>query len=133
MKEQQQMRIPRFSGLLHNAHGAYYLFAGAWPLVHMDSFEAVTGPKPDEFLVRTVGLILLMTGTILLSQRRAPWERSAVFAAMGTALILGCVAVVSASGGWVWKVFFAEGAMHLLFATAWIVQLTRDQVPFRAR
>jgi hypothetical protein len=36
---------------------AYYLATGLWPLVHLPSFEAVTGPKTDDWLVHMVGLL----------------------------------------------------------------------------
>jgi hypothetical protein len=29
------------------AMAAYYIVSGVWPLAHMRSFEAVTGPKND--------------------------------------------------------------------------------------
>ena len=125
------MSIPGATELLRKAHGAYLLFGGAWPLVHMRSFEAITGPKPDEFLVRTVAMLLLLVVGILLRQRTAPWERSAVHMAVGTLIVLGLVDITSAAGGWIWKVYYADGAMHLLFATAWLLQLARHQVPFR--
>jgi hypothetical protein len=41
---------PRFrSGArwLAGLQGAYFLVTGVWPLVHMPSFLAVTGPKTD--------------------------------------------------------------------------------------
>ena len=34
------------------AQGALYVVTGVWPLLHMASFEAVTGPKTDDWLVR---------------------------------------------------------------------------------
>src|SRR5438874_8318552 len=40
------------------AQGAYYVVSGVWPLLNMDSFEMVTGPKMDRWLVRTVGLLI---------------------------------------------------------------------------
>jgi hypothetical protein len=33
----------------------YYCLTGVWPLLHMASFEAVTGPKVDDWLVKMVG------------------------------------------------------------------------------
>ena len=41
------------------AQGAYFLGTGVWPLVLMPSFESVTGPKVDKWLVRTVGVLRL--------------------------------------------------------------------------
>jgi hypothetical protein len=43
----------------------YYLFTGIWPLVHLASFEAVTGPKTDDWLVQTVGVLAAVIGAAL--------------------------------------------------------------------
>jgi hypothetical protein len=40
----------------------YYLATGLWPLVHLPSFEAVTGPKTDDWLVHMVGLLAAVIG-----------------------------------------------------------------------
>ena len=39
---------------LARAQGLYLLATTAWPLVHYRSFEWVTGPKADRWLVQTV-------------------------------------------------------------------------------
>ena len=36
---------------------AYYGITGLWPVLHLPSFEAVTGPKTDDWLVHMVGLL----------------------------------------------------------------------------
>jgi hypothetical protein len=43
----------------------YYLATGLWPLVHLSSFEAVTGPKTDDWLVHMVGLLAMVSGASL--------------------------------------------------------------------
>jgi hypothetical protein len=55
--------------------GTYYLATGLWPLASMRSFEAVTGRKRDRWLVRTVGLLAVAFGSLLLrdaSRARLP-------------------------------------------------------------
>src|SRR3954468_22770238 len=42
--------------------GVSYVLGGAWPLLHMRSFEAVTGPKVDEWLERTTAGIMVAIG-----------------------------------------------------------------------
>ena len=37
----------------------FYGFTGIWPLIHLDSFLAVTGPKTDIWLVKTVGILIV--------------------------------------------------------------------------
>src|SRR5215210_718150 len=44
---------------------AYYGITGIWPILHLRSFEAVTGPKVDDWLVHMVGLLALAIGLVL--------------------------------------------------------------------
>jgi hypothetical protein len=44
---------------------AYFLVTGLWPIVSRPTFEAVTGPKTDYWLVRTVGALASVIGTTL--------------------------------------------------------------------
>ena len=77
--------------LLAASHAGYLLATGVWPLVHRRSFEAVTGPKEDFWLARTVGGLAAATGVALgisvVRGRRSPeavalaLASSAVFAA----------------------------------------------------
>lgn len=48
------------------AQGAFYLATGVWPLLHMRSFEAVTGEKTDDWLVETVGALLTVSGAVMM-------------------------------------------------------------------
>src|SRR5437763_16398755 len=80
--------------------GVYYLVTGAWPLVSIDTFQAVTGPKTDLWLVRTVGALVLAVAAALLAaalRRRVPAEVGVL--AVASAVALGAVDVVYVSGG----------------------------------
>ena len=44
---------------------AYYGVTGIWPLLHLPSFELVTGPKIDDWLVHMVGLLAAAIGLVL--------------------------------------------------------------------
>jgi hypothetical protein len=48
------------------AQGAYFALTGLWPLVSIGTFMKVTGPKTDVWLVKTVGVIVLAIGAVLL-------------------------------------------------------------------
>jgi hypothetical protein len=43
----------------------YYGITGIWPILHLRSFEAVTGPKIDDWLVHMVGLLAAAIGLVL--------------------------------------------------------------------
>jgi hypothetical protein len=57
--------------------GAYYLATGLWPLVSMRSFECITGPKTDKWLVKTVGILVAAIGSSLLVAARRKTQPSA--------------------------------------------------------
>ncbi|HKG56574.1 MAG TPA: hypothetical protein VKA85_04960 [Candidatus Limnocylindrales bacterium] len=47
------------------AQGTYYLASGLWPIVSIRTFEKVTGPKVDDWLVKTVGALAAAIGCVL--------------------------------------------------------------------
>jgi hypothetical protein len=48
------------------AHGAYLVFIGAWPLLHLKSFAKVTGPKPEGWLTKAIGATFANIGIQLI-------------------------------------------------------------------
>src|SRR5215212_885809 len=44
----------------------YYLVTGLWPFVSIRTFEAISGPKRDDWLVKTVGALVSSIGAALL-------------------------------------------------------------------
>jgi len=62
-------RLPAWS-MLALAQGAYYAVVGAWPLVHLRSFELVRGPKLEEWLTKGVGPCWLNVGIHLIEAGR---------------------------------------------------------------
>ena len=72
--------------------GVYYVATGMWPLVNMRSFERVTGPKIDKWLVKTVGvLVTSIGGALLVAATRRRISPEARVLAAGTAA--GLVAI----------------------------------------
>src|SRR5438876_11959918 len=89
--------------------GLYYLATGVWPLVHMESFLAVTGPKTDLWLVRTVGVLVAVIGAVLLLagvRRHAGAEIRTL--AIGAALGLTAVAVIYVNLGGIPPVYLLD-------------------------
>lgn len=56
--------------------GIYFMLAGVWPLVNIHSFEVITGPKVDVWLVKTVGLLVAVIGAVLLLSGAGATSRS---------------------------------------------------------
>jgi hypothetical protein len=102
------------------AQGVYFAATGVWPLLHMRSFERVTGPKVDKWLVRTVGVLVAVVGGVLVSagMRRAV-NGETVGLAIGTAAGLGAIDVVYASCGRISPIYLADAAVEAALVTAW--------------
>ena len=73
----------------------YYLGTGVWPLISMRSFEAVTGPKIDRWLVRMVGLLAASDGLALAAglAAKSP-SRETLVLAISSALAFAAIDVV---------------------------------------
>jgi len=57
--------------VLARIQGWLYLITGLWPLVSGGTFQRVTGFKADFWLAQTVGLLLAVSGIVLLAAARA--------------------------------------------------------------
>lgn len=106
------------------AQGAFYLATGLWPVVHLRSFEAVTGPKADGWLVKTVGGLIAVVGGALLSgglRRRVTPELVAT--AAGCAAVLAAVDLVYVARRRIPPIYLAdavtEGALIAAWGAAW--------------
>jgi hypothetical protein len=104
--------------------GLFYLITGVWPLVDIVSFQLVTGPKTDLWLVRTVGVLVTVIGVVLLAaarHRRVSVE--IVTLAVGSALGLAAIDLIYALSGRISAIYLvdavAEIGLSLLWAIAW--------------
>lgn len=76
----------------------YYIATGLWPLLHRRSFEAVTGPKTDYWLVQMVGLLAATNGTaIAIALRKRKIRESTVALAVMSAASFAIIDVVHAA------------------------------------
>jgi hypothetical protein len=52
--------------LIIGFQGIYYLVTAIWPLIHLDSFIAIVGPKADMFQFYTTMLLIIVIALALL-------------------------------------------------------------------
>jgi hypothetical protein len=113
--------------------GIYYLLTGIWPLVSIETFMMVTGPKTELWLVRTVGALICVIAVVLLTAavRQDRWTEIGVLA-VGTALVLAVVDVTYVLLGTIPPVYLADAGVELVLISWWLVILTRrsKQLPF---
>src|SRR2546423_10717472 len=71
---------------LARTHALYYAATGIWPLLDIESFERITGPKVDRWLVKTIGALVTAVGASLaVAARDDPGRAETVILATGPA------------------------------------------------
>ena len=98
---------------------AYYGITGTWPLIHMRSFEAVTGLKTDRWLVHMVGALALANGLALaaaLTRREFGVETYTL--ALGSIAAFTAIDVIYVSRGTIGQIYLGDAAVELLFGAA---------------
>jgi hypothetical protein len=115
---------------LARAQGTYVLATAAWPLVHYRSFERVTGPKADRWLVQTVAGLGVTIGWAMLRSASTP-EALPVAArlGMGSALTFGAIDAVYGASGRIRRLYLADAAVEAGWLAAWWAegQVRRDR------
>ena len=103
-------------------HGAFFLASGLWPVFHMRSFEKLTGDKKDDWLVKTVGLLIATTGAALVHSgtrsQRPPRELTAL--AAGQSFWLGGVSLVYSLKGTISKIYLLDTLAEAALVAAWL-------------
>jgi hypothetical protein len=102
--------------------GVFYMLTGAWPLIDIVSFQVVTGPKVDLWLVRTVGVLVTVIGAVLLSASRSRRiNREILLLAVGSALGLAAIDLVYALSGRISAIYLADAAAEIGLAGLWLI------------
>ena len=114
----QPVPAPLFALAL--AQGALYALTGLWPLVSMRSFEWVTGPKVDRWLVKTVGVLVTVIGAVLCSaaRRRRVTPEIAGLAA-SSALGLAGIDTFYGLRGRISRIYLLDAIVEICIALAW--------------
>jgi len=106
--------------------GVYYVLTGLWPLLSMATFEAVTGPKTDDWLVHTVAALVLAVGSALLvgCRRKAPSLESLALAG-SAAVAFAAIDIVYVANGTISDIYLADAAVEGVFLVALAVASVR--------
>lgn len=101
--------------------GVFYLVTGVWPILHIHSFMAVTGPKVDLWLVKTVGALAAAIGLTLLggARRKTPvWETGLLGMLSAAAFML--VDLIYVGIGQLSSVYLLDAAPEAVFVLFWL-------------
>jgi hypothetical protein len=100
--------------------GIYYAATGLWPILAMESFLWVTGPKVDLWLVNTFGLLVAVIGAVLLlaafyREISAP----VVLLGVGSAAALAIAEGYYALTGVIWSVYLLDAVWEIALIVLW--------------
>ena len=100
--------------------GLYYFITGLWALLSMRTFEKVTGPKTDHWLVRTIGLMLVVIGLALITSgvRRTITPEMAILG-VGTAGALLGIDVFYVSIKKISRIYLLDAVAELILIVGW--------------
>ena len=99
----------------------FYVVTGIWPFVSMRTFEAVTGPKVDRWLVKTVGALVAVIGSALaLASRRRQFAPEVVLVAAGSAAALATIDTVYVAKRRISPVYLLDAVAEIGLVAAWV-------------
>ena len=114
-------RTRGFVSYLALAQGAFYIVTGVWPLVSIGSFQKVTGPKTDLWLVKTAGVLITVIGGVLTMAglRRTVQPEVPVLGA-GAAVGLTAIDVIYVAKGRIARVYLLDALTEVVLIAAWL-------------
>lgn len=98
--------------ILLTIQGWFYVLTGIWPVLHIKSFEMITGPKIDKWLVKTVGLMITCSGVIFIVFNDT---MAALTLAMLNALTLGIVDIFYVTKKIIPKIYLVDALIEFVF------------------
>lgn len=102
------------------AQGIYYLLTGLWPLFSIGTFQKVTGPKTDLWLVKTVGVLIAVIGLVLIvAGRRNRVTPEIRLTALGSALGLTAIDVVYVTKRVISPIYLLDALGELVLLLGW--------------
>jgi hypothetical protein len=112
------------------AQALYYTLTGIWPLVDLRSFEFVTGPKVDDWLVHTVGVLVTTIGAVLgLAGYRRTIVPEVPLLAGGSALSLAGIDLIYVTKGRISRIYLLDAVAEVGLAAIWASLFWRTVSP----
>jgi hypothetical protein len=109
----------RYASTLRGLYAPYLVATGVWSLVHRRSFERVTGPKEDYWLVQTVGALAIAIGASLgLAARRRALEPETIVLGAASCTAFGLASVRASQTES--RVYLGDAVLEVAFLVAWL-------------
>lgn len=105
---------------LWQVQAAYYLLTGIWSLVDICSFQKVTGPKTDIWLVRTVGVLVSVIGGVLAyGGSKRPHSVEVAALGVGSAASLAAIDAVYTAKGTISPIYLLDAVAEIALIVVW--------------
>lgn len=106
----------------------FYVVTGIWPLFSRRTFEKVTGPKTDFWLVKTVGLLITVIGVVLgLAGSRRSMPPEVPVLGIGSAASLAGVDVAYVRQGRIPRVYLLDALAEVGLIALWVAALAAER------
>lgn len=101
--------------------GGFYFLTGIWPIISIKTFQMVTGPKNDLWLVKTVGVLIAVIGAaLLLAGYKGEIVPSTILLAVGSAVVLTGVDVIYVTKRIIAPIYLLDAFVELLLIAWWL-------------
>jgi hypothetical protein len=118
--------LTRAGRMIAAGQAGYFVVTGIWSIVGINSFQKITGPKVDTWLVKTVGALVIAIGAVL---GMAAWRRNGQpeipALAIGSAAGLAAIDVVYASRGRISPIYLLDAIAEAGLIVGWLLALRR--------
>ena len=103
------------------SQGLFYVLTGLWPIIDIMSFQRVTGPKTDIWLVQTVGVLVAASGLgYLIAACRRHISPEVAWIAGSQALALASIDLLYACTGRISQIYLLDALVELTFVVIWL-------------
>ncbi len=119
---------PLLGSLLSVGQGVFYFITGVWPLFSIGTFQRVTGPKFDLWLVKTVGVLITVIGLVLtVTGLRQEVTLDTKILAVGSAAGLAGIDTVYVARRRISPIYLLDAAVELCVILLWFFVNTGRQ------
>jgi hypothetical protein len=110
------------------AQSVVFLTSGLWPIVSLRTFEMVTGPKLEGWLVKTVGLLIASVGTGLAlgAARGRVSDEMAHVGGLSAAALAGIDVRYASKPRRISRVYLWDAALEAVWVAGWMLTARRQ-------
>ncbi|MGV3560522.1 hypothetical protein [Larkinella arboricola] len=110
--------------LTATVQAVYYVLTGIWPILSIDTFQRVTGPKTDLWLVKMIGALFAVIGlTIGVAVLYADIDRTVAVLAISCAVAVIIVDVWYVSRRVISRVYLLDALAEVFLLIGWSLGL----------